>query len=541
MSSSRKHARKHRGGKQAATGQSGRLAGERQRDAAKDGGEMAGGNERWLMEAVLTTCSPLHVGSGERRRVAPQESSPTDEGGEVALVVTDVAGRACIPGSTIKGAVRNLLRTGGCPDVVSAALLGRPAMGENDSGEGGKAEFWDAMICTALPENQQHVASWDFERQTGIAASVVIDRATNAAAQGLLRQCEYVPAGVKFRFRITGEHCSTEELAWLVDALRHIRLGAGQDNGWGRMRLEEASLVIKTVQSAQLRDGKMWWECLHDVSQARKQTIMQSPGISGRGNWLAIAMRLEFEGFLLVNAALRPQKGQPDHQQIRNPDGSVQLPQRSLRGPIRAQAERIVRTLGGRACRPDKAPCPAVKKIADLKELCPVCRVFGAGGWATALAIDEIRLSGAEVQREFVAIDRFTGGASASKKFNSKPLWQPRAEVRMRLDLDRLEFWGLGLLALVFRDLAEGDIRFGMAKRLGFGACSARIIACTLHGDGDVWGGKANEYQLEGGDWQTWPEGQWHKLVNDAVSAFHEYVQKDKETRHAENMQAAEA
>ncbi|OQX17687.1 MAG: hypothetical protein BWK76_09890 [Desulfobulbaceae bacterium A2] len=538
MSKPGKHTKKHQGGKQGAVGPAGRTGGEGRHAAGAGSAMAAGSHERWVLEAMLTTYSPLHVGNGESRRVAPPDQSGEADCGEVALVVTDADGRSYLPGSTIKGAVRDLLERRGCPDDVLAALLGSRSQ-EGDGGSGGVVEFWDARISRTLPTEQHHVVSWNFERQTGIAASVVIDRATNTAAQGLLRQCEYVPAGVGFRYIITGEQCSDEAIAWLVEALRHIRLGAGQDNGWGRMWLEEASLGIKTVQPAQVEAGKMWWECLQDVSSERKSAMLRSPGKSPAGNWLDMTMCLAFEGFLLIKDALPSRTGQPDHQQMRNPDGSFQLPPRSLRGPLRAQAERIVRTLGGRACRPEKAPCPAVKNIEDQPKLCPVCRVFGAGGWASVLAFDEICLSGVEKPREFVAIDRFTGGVSGSKKFNSAPLWQPKAEVRLRLDLDRLEFWGLGLLALVFRDLAEGDIRFGMAKRLGFGACDASITACTLHGDG--WRGKVAEFQLVGEDGRQWQEDNWHKLVNAAVITLQEFVQQHPETQRLETMQATEA
>lgn len=77
--------------------------------------------------------------------------------------------------------------------------------------------------------------------------------------------------------------------------------------------------------------------------------------------------------------------------------------------------------------------------------------------------------------QEFVAIDRFTGGVSGEKKFDAER--PDRAVLRGRLEIEpeRMCSWGLGLLALLARDLIEGDIDFGLGKGKGFGACVARL------------------------------------------------------------------
>jgi hypothetical protein len=73
-----------------------------------------------------------------------------------------------------------------------------------------------------------------------------------------------------------------------------------------------------------------------------------------------------------------------------------------------------------------------------------------------------------------VAIDRFTGGAADAKKFDTRPLL-PGAVARVQWRIDRPEAWMWGLLYLLLRDLAEGDLRLGHATHRGYGKVTAQL------------------------------------------------------------------
>jgi hypothetical protein len=121
--------------------------------------------------------------------------------------------------------------------------------------------------------------------------------------------------------------------------------------------------------------------------------------------------------------------------------------------------------------------------------------------------------------QEFVAVDRFTGGAAEAKKFQARPVHgSARGDARfvgtLRLSLEsppgrnethrhhRIEKAtgkevkkqsleeakaiceaDLGLLAFLGRDLLEGDLTFGSGAAKGLGACRARVIKAQATGD----------------------------------------------------------
>lgn len=72
---------------------------------------------------------------------------------------------------------------------------------------------------------------------------------------------------------------------------------------------------------------------------------------------------------------------------------------------------------------------------------------------------------------DFLAIDRFTGGALNSAKFDAAALWQPTFRVHLRLE--NTTAWEIGWLILVIRDLADGLIPVGFGTAKGFGRATA--------------------------------------------------------------------
>lgn len=158
----------------------------------------------------------------------------------------------------------------------------------------------------------------------------------------------------------------------------------------------------------------------------------------------------------------------------------------SLKGVYRSRCEKIVRTLGGCACDPQekKESCGEKLKEDDdiYKGSCFVCRLFGSSSIKS-----RIRVSSAFSNREipmkkmdYVAIDRFTGGAAERQKFNSQVALN--GEFNGKIILNNFEIWQLGLLAYLFKDFYFKDVRIGYGKYKGYGKCKAIVtdveIAC---------------------------------------------------------------
>ena len=207
------------------------------------------------------------------------------------------------------------------------------------------------------------------------------------------------------------------------------------------------------------------------------------------------------------------------------------LPGSSLKGALRARTEKIIRTLNyfdswetaneavahpleaeeiylERVCAcaitnaevddsPRLSACFGTKEKQHEAEKaldevyaasCPSCQIFGNSMLRGRMIIGEgVWVHPEEVKEKLfdhVAIDRFRGGASDAKKFDTLPLiplhdCQPM--FKFQLHLHHPEPWMLGLLFYVFKDLATQDVRIGYGKRRGYGLIRGWIGEATAY------------------------------------------------------------
>jgi len=107
--------------------------------------------------------------------------------------------------------------------------------------------------------------------------------------------------------------------------------------------------------------------------------------------------------------------------------------------------------------------------------------LFGAAGWPTKVHLTPfVADKPAKLARqEFIAIDRFTGGGADGLKFDAGYVYQPVLHGVVTLHLGSPSApspeWFVGLMALVLRDLVEGDLTFGYGAAKGYGACTATL------------------------------------------------------------------
>lgn len=188
---------------------------------------------------------------------------------------------------------------------------------------------------------------------------------------------------------------------------------------------------------------------------------------------------------------------------LRTGQGELELPfyvpGTSLRGPLRSQAELIVRSLAPgdaeaprTACDPfeDGEENPASKSCSarmdqmrpevPYEAACPACKLFGCTGTASRVQLADADLEPGyrSVMRDMIGIDRFTGGvySGANMRFHALEGARFTAAVVVR----NFELWQLGLLAYVFRDFASGEVAIGFGKSKGFGRVEGRVEEVTL-------------------------------------------------------------
>jgi CRISPR/Cas system CSM-associated protein Csm3 (group 7 of RAMP superfamily) len=192
---------------------------------------------------------------------------------------------------------------------------------------------------------------------------------------------------------------------------------------------------------------------------------------------------------------------------------SIYLPGSSLKGAIRAHAERIVRTVGSErkqegklwASNPldehDKDNNPNFYLIkwkeqeqgkeaskrnrnpgAELyKQSCFITQLFGSTCVASRLRIEDaypvdvnsVRLE----ERNGVAIDRVFGSVAVGP-FNYQVC--TNGEFKTKIHLKNFTLAQLGLIGLVLRDLNEGWFGLGFAKSRGLGTVNVKLHSAVI-------------------------------------------------------------
>lgn len=441
---------------------------------------------RWRIRGTFTLRSPLHVGSGA---IAPPRGLIVDQNGDacdIAAVALDAAGRPCLPGTAIKGVLRAWAERFVASPAMIERVFGRREL--NDDAEAGRAEFLTASARRPADTGQyvQHVPYWDEARLTGVYTSVCLDRFTGAARANKLFYEEFVPEDVVFDVEIAATRLSESEITFLLAILHHgaghathpYQFGANGADGWGRV--EWAVPEVRRCTKVPASFTGVGFDCCTEP-----WAVPALPLIGTVPEHVALDVSLSFDGPFLVNDRSRAEskavnpKG-TNFVPLQRPDGTAWLPSSSFRGVLRQRAELLLRTLD---------PSASGDPNAEAGEG-PIERLFGHTGQAARLRVGDIREAGRAGRRhqDFVAIDRFTGGAAEGPKFDARYVDSPRFTTRLVLDAKGLERKDIGLLALALRDLCQGRLTFGFGGGKGYGRATATLSRASHRLDAAAWG-----------------------------------------------------
>jgi len=452
---------------------------------------------RWLIEGSLTTLTPLHIGNGDDIHIEIKGNSKKVSV-DVAEVVTDEDNKPYITGSALKGVLRNSIPTDSNSDEIVNSIFGS---GAGKEWKGGKVEFWDARLDQTILKkaNYPHLPHWNNDRATAIKASASIDRDYQTAAERKLFYHEFVPAGLSFNVSISGKNLESKEVAFILHTLegfnsRNTRLGANTGNDYGKLEWNFDYKQVRLLEGEKLlewlENGGFGYEKLPEIDKNKIKEIEDIQAkikTESEDSLLKIDIKLVFDGPFLSKVAI-PKKfdkvskdesssenSEPDSIPLRNSSDKVYLPASSFRGSLRFQAEKILRTIGIRACYEGDigGVCSPIYDKNDIGKLCLACQLFGGSGWKAPLSFSDFELvNEVEYKQEFGAIDRFTGGGAYGKKFNIKAVFTPTLKGCITIAKDRIKSWGWGLIALLLNDLQQGDISFGYGTTKGYGICS---------------------------------------------------------------------
>jgi CRISPR-associated protein (TIGR03986 family) len=447
-------------------------------------------NTRYLISFQIELLSPMHLGTGEERPLTREEMPPDTPAEQArpfaALLAKGHDDRPVIPGASLKGLLRAKAAAVGMPAQLLTALFGSERQTDAETSQPGCIEFRTAFLVKACPPQ--------IETRTGI------NRITRTVSDGQLFNQETLSPGEQFDVTLVLRSKGSAEIQALCHLLNRctpdhpIQIGAHKRAGWGTAAVK--GLAVKVFGS---EEASAWWrDPAAESDWSRHAKKMELPTIkevwTAPSTHISLPLTLAFDGpFAVRDSRYHKPRGDttlPDTRpRMRTINGATHplLPATSLQGALRSQGERIHKTLSHSGAALPRAQVLAGQAPLDLIQI-----TFGCEGWQGLLGCcaDFLGEPGTlQIEQDMLAVCRFTGGGQDSAKFRAAWFESPRISGKLQLNSTRLHLLPpktqqavLGLLALIWRDLQEGDISFGMGRSKGWGLCQAPGLL-------DAWNG----------------------------------------------------
>lgn len=342
-----------------------------------------------------------------------------------------------------------------------------------------------------------------------IRDGIKIDGRTGIVEENAKYTFQVVERGAQFKFNLEADY-SAETEPFVKQAMSTIYktllskggicLGAKTNSGFGEVHLLQESAACYKFDFSQKPDVAHWmtrnnWENHRIEPEALGDALDIHP------NRFSINASFWLKNSLIVRS-YSADPDAPDATHITSNNDWI-LPGSSLKGAIRARAERIVNTLN---------------KPKELVE-----NLFGfvvENEKENNKKKGRIRVKEA-VLPQFVSemqtrikIDRFTGGTIESALFETMPLFggKPDKIINLQLHVRDCQPYEAGLLLLVLKDLWTGDLAVGGEKNVGRGVFQG--IQAEISWKDQTW--TIPEHV------QDMPEEQ-KKALNEYVRALMEY------------------
>lgn len=432
-----------------------------------------------IVKGTLTALTPISVGG-------------LGGGDHVDIeLAEDASGAYCIPGTGLAGPMRAWLEERADDDIVKE-LFGYIKPG----GEDGAAS-------SLFIEDSRVDGSVIRERRHGIS----IDAESGTTKKGFFYTRALLPRGTCFPLNMEldifdeadKKEVIESALSGILTALQRgeIRFGACKTRGMGRVKLDNLNINRYDFVS----DPAALDNWLNDnPSSSRGDADMLSEfSCSSEGAdifetdipWRAVSPIMVKAGRDGIETDMLPLMSGVGGEKI-----APVIPGSSLKGVLRSQAERILRTIFD-------GENENAKKLVD--------NIFGSEDNAGLLSVDDVYYNTADDIRlsdwlseenldktptekhQYVAIDRFTGGASDGALYSARPVkasadspsskgkWDP---IHMALRLPKgskkaSRITAAALIKLLLRDMRDGYISIGFGSRRGMGAVTADMDAAV--------------------------------------------------------------
>jgi CRISPR-associated RAMP protein (TIGR02581 family) len=200
-----------------------------------------------------------------------------------------------------------------------------------------------------------------------------------------------------------------------------------------------------------------------------------------------------------IRAGKTIQIGGSDNPVVRYADGRPYIPASSLKGILRAEAERFARAIGEFVCdimnpNGENGELKRKDEEKDKYKPCIICKIFGGPTVASHLIIeDALPVDGWRIDRIMrVSINRYTGGQHLGRLFDVEYIC-PGTKFSWNIRIENLDIFDdtpeAKILKYLFKKLSSGDLYVGGYKSVGFGRIKAEFKNVTkfrLKKDGEI-------------------------------------------------------
>lgn len=388
-----------------------------------------------VIQGDIETFSPLHIGCGFGER------SDLD-------VLLDSEGKPFIPATSLIGILQHAISSEN-PDFNENAKL---FWGFTDDKIGKQS----AVKCSDLTAKSKTMCA--------IRDGIKIDNRTGIVEHTGKYDYEILESGAKFSLNMEMEYNQSSEnfvknmaaTIFTILANGKLRIGAKTNSGFGAIKLLKDKAKVYLFDFSDKKDVYHW--LVQDFSN--KKAI--NPGEIGAGFEIAdsrfcIDASFELKSSIIIRSyPVEPEM--PDAVHIHSNNNPV-LTGTSIKGAVRARAERIVKTLG----KSDEF----VKTLFGYVDKDKTRRAKKGKVRVNEFIMPKFV---SEIQNR-IKIDRFTGGTIESALFDSMPLFvdDSKKVIKIIIDVPNCSESEAGLLLLVLKDLWTGDLALGGEKNVGRG------------------------------------------------------------------------
>lgn len=270
---------------------------------------------RYRIQGVLTARSPVHIGTGDSRddnEAVRESETAEDKPPQIDEIVRNLDGMPYLPGSSLRGVVRNYLlqifrpfgnRIAEGRDYETDDFKNRNQNENIDYARKNfsllemlfgtpisetKIDFLDAYLVNKVSGKGLAGKGWDEPRQTYVVRSVAINPVTGAAERNKLYSFDVIPQGLQFEINIEGQNLSNMEAGMLLFGLYgfnseifRLTLGAMAGRGFGRFSFALKNIYCLTRENlsdwttAAATSDHAGFDLVPKVEEAQQEALRQ--------------------------------------------------------------------------------------------------------------------------------------------------------------------------------------------------------------------------------------------------------------------------